>query len=155
MDTPSLTATDITRHAQEALAGFRSLGAAETPAQFAQAVAEQAIGGFLAAMGAQITGTQADLPALASRARLSLSEVATRVVYTTDGQGRFAVRTSGTPPWGDCVALEVMREGETPWWALNLSPARARLLAHHLIEAAAQREASSDPGMACIDQQRR
>ena len=77
----------------------------------------------------------------------------TSVVRATGGEARVAV-TSGRQPWGDCISLEWMDEKKPGiWYFAHFSPARARVIAKFLIDAA-ERYEKSDPGMKCIDKEK-
>lgn len=150
MTASRLSPADLDRVAAEAVVGFRGPHADETPAAYAQAVARLAIQRYIEATGGEVVDTQGNMTALLERAQMTRSDLSTQVVYATDRVGRALVRSSGLSPYGDCVHLSLMREGESHWFGLHFSPARARVVAHLLIQGAEQREAG-DPGMRCID----
>lgn len=61
------------------------------------------------------------------------------VVRATDGGPRITVNGPMDARWGDCIGLGFMREGGE-WTYSNLSPARARIVAMHLLRLAAMKE---------------
>lgn len=66
----------------------------------------------------------------------------TGVVRATDSGPRIAVNGPLDNAWGDCVAVGFMPEGQNLWTYSHLSPARARILAMHLLRVAAMKERS-------------
>jgi hypothetical protein len=151
MTTANFSPADLVRVAHEAVVGFRGIRPDETPAAFAQAAALHALQQFIETHGGQVTNLSNEMPVLLARANLDAFALHSKVVHSTDKIGRVMVRSSGFEPWRDCVHLNLMREGEDSWFGLHLSPARARVVAHLLVQAAEHREAN-DPGMRCIDQ---
>ena len=76
------------------------------------------------------------LEALIARADMTMAEYFGGEVAGTDGAGTFSVGHHHDNSWGDCVAVSVNREGERPWVVNHLSPARARIMASHLLRLA-------------------
>lgn len=136
---------DIRRAARDTVRNFRGIGPRETVADFAVAVAEHAI-----RSRAGNGGTGHTLSAVLARAGMSIFGFNTGVIGSTCGAGRVGVRANAAEPWTDCVSLEFMHGDDGRWFPLALSPARARILAIHLLRAAEAREAD-DPGRECID----
>lgn len=91
------------------------------------------------------------LKPLLKRAVMTIEDFHTGVVRSTCGVGRVGISSSARPQeWGDCCCLQMMFEGNPYWHYLHLSPARARVLAQHLLQQADRLEAR-DPGMNIID----
>lgn len=89
-------------------------------------------------MGALKRGeTQAEL---IERAGMDCYGFNTGVVRATDGGPRIAVNGHMNNRWGDCIAIGFMFEGKPEWHYSHLSPARARVLASHLLRLAAMKE---------------
>lgn len=89
--------------------------------------------------------------AILERAAMNIYQFNTSVVRSTSGEFRVMVGASWDDNWGDCVGLRVMFESDPgKWMNASFSPARARIIAKHLVDAAARLEAD-DPGMGCID----
>jgi hypothetical protein len=87
---------------------------------------------------------------LLKRARMDLYQFNTGVVRATDGDWRIAASSSThEPEWGDCVHVQVYKEKDKFWNSMHLSPARARILALILVEAAARKERQN--GLTGID----
>lgn len=65
----------------------------------------------------------------------------TCVVRATDAGPRIHI-TGGAfdPKWGDCIAIGFMEEGQHMWRYAHFSPARARIIAMHLLRIAAMKE---------------
>lgn len=81
---------------------------------------------------------------LIERAGMTGPEFNTSVVRATDAGPRISV--SGAmldPKWGDCVVVGFMNENESFWRYSHLSPARARILAAHLLRIAEMKEQRS------------
>lgn len=83
---------------------------------------------------------------LLKRAGMNIYQYNTRVVFPTpdDEDIRILVSESNMrfdKLWGDCLSIGIMLEpGKPTIIPITLSPARARLLAHHLMEAASSIE---------------
>lgn len=70
----------------------------------------------------------------------------TCVVRSIDHVGRVGVTgVAYDVKWGDCIGLSFCREGSHEWSVMHLSPARARILAMHLLRIAAMKE-RQEPG---------
>lgn len=151
MQQAKLSEGEIERIAADAVSGFRPIGTDETTAEFAVAAAAAAIKALVKATGGRVIGVQDDVPALLDRASMDEVTLDGRVVFATDGSGRVGVLQSAGDDWGDCVGVQFMLEGSVGWYQLALSPARARILARHLVLAAEHREESGNPGMNNID----
>jgi hypothetical protein len=81
---------------------------------------------------------------LIKRAGMSIFDYNTRVVLPADATFRVHV-TNGMTPFGDHVQIGICNEpGDpgAPWHYAHFSPARARVIAHHLIEVSERLEAS-------------
>jgi len=80
--------------------------------------------------------------ALIDRAGMTGPEFNTCVVRATDGINPRVHVTGGAfdPKWGDCVAIGFMHEGENVWRYSHFSPARARIIAAHLLRVAGMKE---------------
>jgi hypothetical protein len=90
--------------------------------------------------------------ALLKRAGMNEYTGTTGITRSTDSTYRIGVGRSLSSDWSDTVGVSFMDE-QNPnqgWRYAHFSPARARVIAHHLI-AAAERLEQSDPGMRCID----
>lgn len=84
---------------------------------------------------------------LLSRSGMDRFKFNTRVIQSTDGKFRVQVSNAIENAWGDCIGIGVMMEDSPPYWYFaHFSPARARLIAYHLLEHAKLLE-RSDPGM--------
>lgn len=81
---------------------------------------------------------------LARRAGMDQFAYNTRVVLPDDASLRVAVRP-GFSTWGDHVGIGFMIEFESnrSWYEGHFSPAKARLIAHHLLVMADQMEEKS------------
>lgn len=87
---------------------------------------------------------------LLKRASMDIYAFNTGVVRGTDQKASLIVDSGVDGHYGDCVGVG-MRVGDSPFWTYtHVSPARARLLAMHLLRHADRLE-KSDPGMECID----
>lgn len=64
----------------------------------------------------------------------------TGVVYATDDGPRIGVNGPMDNKWGDCVAIGFMPESGNVWHYSHFSPARARIIAMHLLRIAAMKE---------------
>jgi hypothetical protein len=91
------------------------------------------------------------LTKLTARAGMGQFQFNTGVIIGTDNQLRIVINPAVETIYGDCVAVGFNNNKNHFWHYTHLSPARARLLAHHLLRHAARLEESSDPGMNQID----
>lgn len=65
----------------------------------------------------------------------------TCVVRATDSGPRVhATGAAIDPCWGDCIAVGFMPENSNVWHYSHFSPARARIIAMHLLRLAAMKE---------------
>ena len=84
---------------------------------------------------------------LLKRAAMTIFQWNTLVVRSSDGTGDKRAVMVGSPfdkDWGDCIALSIPL-GNAVWQeVVILSPARARILAQHLIDCAERREKLED-----------
>jgi hypothetical protein len=82
--------------------------------------------------------------ALARRAGMDQFAYNTRVVLPDDSSLRVAVR-SGSSPYADHVGIGFMLEfkDNRSWFEGHFSPAKARLIAHHLLAVADLMEGKS------------
>lgn len=75
---------------------------------------------------------------LITKAAMTVFEFNTRIVRPADKSFRINVAT-GALPYGDHVQIGICAEPGfpgAPWLVANFSPARARIIAHHLVEVA-------------------
>lgn len=96
-----------------------------------------------------------DLPAILERASMDKYECNTGVVRNTDarnGDLRVSVTSAHDNAFGDCVCLSTYI-GDKVWTVRHFSPARARLIAHHLLRHADALEQAN--GTKPIDHQTR
>ncbi len=97
------------------------------------------------------------LKGLLKRAAMSIFSYNTGVVHPMDGNFRIGVGTALDHTYGDCVAVSVHQERNNPdrlWQFTHLSPARARVLALHLLRFAdyiENRKNNMGYGGGCID----
>lgn len=89
---------------------------------------------------------------LIERAGMDIYQNNTGVVRSTDDSFAVMVTTAFEPSHGDCVSIGIKWPDSDPgvWKVAHFSPARARLIADHLLRHAKRLEAS-DPGMSKID----
>lgn len=79
------------------------------------------------------------LKSLLKRAAMTIYSYNTGVVHPMDGNFRIAVSSAFDHTYGDCVAVSIHHEKNNPerfWQYTHLSPARARILALHLLRHA-------------------
>jgi len=79
--------------------------------------------------------------ALIERAGMTGPDFNTCVVRATDNGPRIHVTGAAmVPEWGDCIAVGFMPENQSFWTYSHFSPARARILAMHLLRIADMKE---------------
>jgi len=77
--------------------------------------------------------------ALLKRASMSIFSFNTGVVRPMDEGFRIGVSSAHNPVYGDCVGVSIHQERNNPqhlWQITHISPARARILAQHLLRVA-------------------
>lgn len=85
--------------------------------------------------------------ALIERAGMTGLDFNTCVVKATDDGPRIHVTGAALDQkWGDCIAIGFMPEDGNLWRYSHVSPARARIIAMHLLRVAAMKEQQSGVG---------
>lgn len=99
-----------------------------------------------------LRGYRAEQEALLERAAMNEYNLNTGVIRpTVQGEPRVMVSSSMDRDWGDTICLSTMSENEPGMWKpSHFSPARARLIALHLITRAEELE-RREPSSKTID----
>ncbi len=93
------------------------------------------------------------LLALIKQANMDQYTHQTGVIRSIDDHFRIAVGGAVENKWGDCISIQIHDEHgpQGQWKFAHFSPARARLLMHHL-KRAIERVEQMNPGAGCIDE---
>lgn len=88
--------------------------------------------------------------ALLKRGAMDKFDWNNRIIEGTDGRHKVFIGAAYDHVWGDCLSLSIhLDHMDGLFYPFHLSPARARLLAEHLLFYAAHLE--KENGKACID----